>query len=340
MMGRTRKRNKHLPRNMVMNHGAYYHLSYSGKKKVWTHLGRSYQDALVKYAAIEGRPQKARTIDEMLSAYLQNAAGRLAEKTMTEYARCAVKLNDWIKGVRIEDLTSDDVKDYLLRRGSKSAANAEIALLSAAYTEAVGKARNPCMGVRRNPRKKGTRYVTPAERKALMVAASPQIASMVELSYLTAARLSEILSIRLSDVTDEGLYITRGKNHDRMLFGASAELQEALGRAKAARRAKVGTLYLFANRKGQRYTVDGFEAMWRRVRVKAGLPGVRFHDLRRTRITDLKASHGIDVANALAGHQSVQTTERYVVGTGMRIVTLPIVGTGSVSRQGDSEDGA
>lgn len=340
MMGRTRKKNKHLPRNMVLKHGAYYHLSYASKRKVWTHLGRTYQDALIKYAAIEGRPKKARTIDEMVSTYLQDAAGRLAEKTLKEYARCAATLNDWIKGVRIEDLTSDDVKDYLQRRGSKAAANAEIALLSAAYTEAVGKARNPCMGVRRNARKKGTGYVTPTDRKALMMAASPQIASMVELSYLTAARLSEILSIRLKDITDEGLYITRGKNYDRMLFEATPVLTEALERAKGARRAKVGTLYLFANRKGQRYTVDGFESMWRRVRVKAGLPRVKFHDLRRTRITDLKASHGIDVANALAGHQSVQTTERYVVGTGMRIVTLPIVDSGPDSRQGDQDDEA
>lgn len=148
---------------------------------------------------------------------------------------------------------------------------------------------------------------------------------MIEISYLTACRKSEILGIRLADICVEGLYVRRGKNQDRMLFEITGELGAVLERARAAsrqrpRRGIVTSLYLFSGRTGQRYTEDGLQTMWQRVRKRAGLPDVNFHDIRRSRITDAERKFGMAMANALAGHRSVTTTERYLVQTGMRIV--------------------
>ncbi len=235
------------------------------------------------------------------------------------------------RGVQLEDLQSADVKEYLVRRTSKAAANGEIALLSAAYTLAVERGwapLNPCRGVRRNPRRRRSRYINVTERKRLIAAAPPQIASMIEISYLTACRKSEVLDIRLADICDEGLYVRRGKTQDRMLFEMTDELGAVLERARAASRgrrkrrgsASVASLYLFSGRTGQRYTEDGLQTMWQRVRRRAGLPDVNFHDIRRARITDAEHKFGMTMANALAGHRSVTTTERYLVQTGMRIV--------------------
>ena len=52
--------------------------------------------------------------------------------------------------------------------------------------------------------------------------------------------------------------------------------------------------------------------MWRRLKVRAELMDIHFHDLRAKAITDAKRRHGRDFAQALAGHASGDMTDAYV----------------------------
>ena len=70
-------------------------------------------------------------------------------------------------------------------------------------------------------------------------------------------------------------------------------------------------MYLFANRRGQPYTTSGFDSNWRRLMRRAGLT-FTFHDLRARALTDAKRLAGRDYAQTLAGHESGDTTERYL----------------------------
>jgi len=49
--------------------------------------------------------------------------------------------------------------------------------------------------------------------------------------------------------------------------------------------------------------------MWRRVKTKADLPDLHFHDLRVKAVTDAKRTHDRDFAQALAGHASGEMTD-------------------------------
>jgi integrase len=77
-------------------------------------------------------------------------------------------------------------------------------------------------------------------------------------------------------------------------------------------RRRIGTLWLFASRDGQPYTVSGFNSIWRRLVKRSGVQDVHFHDIRAKSITDAKRLGGLDYAQALAGHESRNTTEGYI----------------------------
>jgi integrase len=57
---------------------------------------------------------------------------------------------------------------------------------------------------------------------------------------------------------------------------------------------------------------SGFNSIWRRQKIKAGLEDIHFHDLRAKAVTDAKRLHGRDFAQALAGHASGDMTDAYV----------------------------
>lgn len=59
-------------------------------------------------------------------------------------------------------------------------------------------------------------------------------------------------------------------------------------------------------------TVDGVKSSFRRARVKAGFPKVRFHDLRHACASLLiEAGEDLYAVGELLGHSNVQTTKRY-----------------------------
>jgi integrase len=52
--------------------------------------------------------------------------------------------------------------------------------------------------------------------------------------------------------------------------------------------------------------------MWRRVKIKADLQDLHFHDLRAKSVMDAKRENGRDFAQALAGHASGDMTDAYM----------------------------
>jgi len=72
----------------------------------------------------------------------------------------------------------------------------------------------PCTGVHRNTERKRTPYITDTELQALTDNRGPQLSRIIELLYLTAARESDLLKIRLSDLRDDGLYILHTKTQN------------------------------------------------------------------------------------------------------------------------------
>ena len=80
------------------------------------------------------------------------------------------------------------------------------------------------------------RQAAPAVRVAIQANASAALQAIVDLCYLTAQRISDVLAIRYSDVTDDGVYFQPSKTRKRTAAKAivrwTPDLRAAVERAK------------------------------------------------------------------------------------------------------------
>ena len=178
--------------------------------------------------------------------------------------------------------------------------------------------RNPCRFVRRyKVEKHHERFLTPEELcrlgQALDAAPAEQVASAhaaaaIRLLVLTGCRRNEILGLRWEDLDfDAGeMRLADSKTGARVvpMPPPAAKVLEGLPRV-------AGNPWVFPGRKkgtGQRNINDS----WDRIRKRAGLDGVRLHDLRHSYASRaLALGEGLPMIGELLGHRKVQTTARY-----------------------------
>lgn len=314
-MGRRRKRNLHLPRWMVHRHGAYY-MVVRGK---YTRLGAEYGPALIRYAELVGGRPEVSTVGDLVASYIATNAQRLAEATIQNYQHSAARLAPVFGHMALGDLTAAHVYRYLVEHGTVSA-NRDRALLSAAYTHArlIGAfdGKDPTKGLQfRNPEAPRKRYVTDAELDALLAAASPKLACIIRLAYLTGMRQGDLLRLRLADIGEEGITFTTHKTNTQILIVWTDELRAAVDDARKLWR-RFGRDYLFESRpRGKHakrgpgpYTTSGLQALWRVARDKSGIKDVRLQDLRRKAASDFEDEAD---ASKLLGHADPKTTRRH-----------------------------
>lgn len=147
----------------------------------------------------------------------------------------------------------------------------------------------------------------------------------------TAARRSEVAKLDWSDVDIEQktavLRETKskaGKTVDRTI-PLPAEAMEIISRRRQAlveADKRVGGP-VFTNDKGKRVRPDSMTQAWTRACARAGVSGVRIHDLRHTRITELGRFLSAAEAARVSGHTDLSMFFRYFnpdpVETGKKI---------------------
>ena len=178
--------------------------------------------------------------------------------------------------------------------------------------------KNPCRFVRRyKVEKHHERFLTHEElfrlAQVLEVAPAERLASIhsaaaIRLLVLTGCRRNEILGLRWEELDFETgeMRLVDSKTGARVvpMPPPAAEVLAALPRVP-------GNPWVFPGRKKgthQRNLNDS----WNRVRERAGLDGVRLHDLRHTYASRaLALGEGLPMIGKLLGHRKVQTTARY-----------------------------
>lgn len=300
---------------MMLRHGAYYFVR-SGK---WTRLAKDYGPALVKYADIVGSPVTVQTVKDAVWGYIEHRKGELSPATVEGYRWSAANLDAVFGRIALADMTQPMVYRYLSDARTVQA-NRDKALLSAAFTHArnMGAFTGPDPTKKlqfRNIEKPRERYVTDGELAVLLNAASPKLRCIIRLSYLTGMRQGDVLRIKLSDVTDDGIryWNTKGKKWQHVEM--SAELSEVVDEAKKLWR-RFGREYLFesmpkgkhAKRGPGPYTTSGVRALWAAVRAKTGVTDVRLHDLRGKAGSDVETQGD---AQRLLGHADGKVTGKH-----------------------------
>ncbi|OAM77134.1 tyrosine-type recombinase/integrase [Devosia elaeis] len=232
-------------------------------------------------------------------------------------------------------------------RGGTYVANRVVALLSAAFNWAADAGllpdghRNPALGIEKFREQARERYLTseelarlgaalheaetvgipwevdetkpkakhtPKQNRSTML--TPHVVAALRLLIFTGARLREILNLRWADVDLErgALFLPDSKTGRKtvLLSAPAVEILESLPR--------VGSFVIASESAGtaEEQPRHDLKKPWALVTRRAGLSGLRIHDLRHSFASfAVGGGVGLPLLGGLLGHADVKTTQRY-----------------------------
>jgi len=249
-------------------------------------------------------------LDRFESEYIPH---ELSERTQRDYARHIRDLRRWFGDRIADEMKPRDFAEFMNVRKGRIQRNKQLAVLSCAFTQAVGSwyliDRNVCRDVKRHRSRPRDREVTDAEFAGFMATVPYKMTLAMQLSVLTGQRQGDILSLLWSQVDREQgkIRFRQAKTGKRLAVRITpvldALLLECMDMAPAGQ-------HVIRRRDGERYTSDGFRAIWQRYmrRWKAlGNERFTYHDLRARAAAKCKS---VEEAMLLLGHQNISMTRR------------------------------
>jgi integrase len=267
--------------------------------------------------------RKAPTVAALCERFFQaHVMERCKPSTQGEYRRAIdMFINPALGNFKLVDLERKDVAELHHKfRDKPYQANRTLGVLSKMFNLAEiwglrPDGSNPCRHVPKYREHKRERYLSQVELQRLgNVLAdaelngteTPHIIAAFRLLILTGCRLGEIQTLQWGFITDQGMELPDTKTGARRIPLPSA------ARAVLSTLARVdGNPYVIVGKIAGRHATD-FQHPWRRIRERAGLTGVRIHDLRHTYASNAVSSGmPIQMVGRLLGHTQIQTTMRY-----------------------------
>ncbi len=328
-----RQENRGLPARWRFKHGAYYYRVPDGLAELWEgkkefRLGTSINEAYRVWAMHLDIFANAKTMAELLDRYALEVIPTKAWKSQESNLISIRKLKPVFGHMPIAAVKPIHVYQFRDKRGreGKSAANRDIEVLSHAFTKAIEWGLCEHHPIRGKVKKFSTpprrRYIEDWEIEEALKVASPFIKAYIRLKLLVGLRRGDMLSIKISDLKEDGIHVTPRKTANstgkKMIITWSDELRASIEEIKQLRK-KIYSIWLFHTNKGQPYikadsTANGFDSIWGRFMEKV-LSGTKVqerfteHDLRAKVASDNELVH----AQRLLGHSSSSITEKIYV---------------------------
>lgn len=154
------------------------------------------------------------------------------------------------------------------------------------------------------------------------------IAFAMELGYLTGLRRGDLLNIKLSNVTSQGIHVVISKSGKmgappkEAIIEWNDRLRSLMARIKASCRDK-GAFHLIHRPDGQAPSLTGFNSAWQylmRLYVAGGGERFQFKDIRAKHATDFDEAGG-DAAKNLT-HSSPAVTRKHYLRKPTKITPL------------------
>ena len=320
-MPRKRTKDLDLPPRLRLKSGTYYYDHGPGPdgRRIWEKLGKSRSQAKKRWGQIESErsaPPSGETVAAMIHYYRRKHLHGLAPRTQHDRNLILDRLEKVFGPMRPAAVTPQHIAQYLEQHPSATAANRDITVLSVVFKKGMRASMatsNPCQGVEKNSEKARDRYIEDWEFAAVKASAEDWMQAVMDLAYATGMRLGDLLKLRWSDVTEDGLAFRSGKTGQRQVMEITPELEDTLARLKRAR--PVSGMVVVCTRKGQPYSPTGFSQIFARrvkraIKNKVLLEPFTFHDIRAKSATDYEEQGGDP--QALLGHTTRQQTETYL----------------------------
>ncbi len=336
--------NRGLPERWRFRYNAYYYQVPPGMEQHWDgkrefRLGKTLSEAYKVYADRLETPGSINTMAQLFDRYSLEVTPAKAAPTQKDEFRY-IKILREVFGNQIPELiTPRDIyllQDNITKKRGATTSNRMLGVLSHVFTKAIewgAISDHPIVGkVRKNKIVPKRRVPELDEIESALQVAPPLIECYVDLKLMTGLRMTDMLSIKLSDIKSDGVHVTPSKTKHssgkRLIFefDHDGELQSLLNKIKNLKK-PVGSIWLFCTRKGQPYikedkSCNAFQSMWQRWQNKAleqGLIENKFSEKSvRNRVgSDMRTAE--DAAELLA-HSSTDTTRKHYRNSPVKIM--------------------
>ncbi|HHC1506457.1 TPA: tyrosine-type recombinase/integrase [Klebsiella pneumoniae] len=296
-MGRKRAPgNEWMPKGVFFRPSGYY-WKPGGTTENLAPANASKAEVWLAYEkVVEGR-KKLLTFQQLWKKFLNSADyADLAPRTQKDYLAHEKYLLAVFGDAEAKAIKPEHVRRYMDARGKKSRvqANHEHSSMSRVYRWGYQRGYvpgNPCVGVDKFPKPQRDRYITDEEYIAIFTHATPAVKAAMEIAYLCAARVSDVLKMNWNQILDKGIFIQQGKTGIKQIKAWTERLSATVDicREWGQDGPVIRTMY------GERYSYKGFNEAWRKARNAAseelGRPlDCTFHDLKAKGISDYEGS--------------------------------------------------
>ena len=291
---------------------------------------RRTEDEMVRGVYIDRAGSDRLLLTRALDRYLREVSSTKRATTSNAERHKAKALKESLGAYSLAAITPDLAAKYRDERlaigKSNNTVRLELALLSHLFTIAikewrVGLIYNPVANIRKPAPGKGRdRRLKTEEEKALFKAcdahSNPMLGWMARIAIYTGMRAGEIKSLTRSqvDLDKRTVHLTETKNGSSRTVPLTRQATEIFRAALNHPVRPLDTDLIFWGEPGR----DGirrpyeFRPAWHRILNKAGIEGLRFHDLRHEAVSRLvEAGMGDQEVSAISGHKSMQMLKRY-----------------------------
>jgi len=261
-------------------------------------------------------------LSEFSKDYIQYQRDVAAKRSWERDQLSLRHLNVFLGDRKLSAITPKDIQDYQSRRlkdGMRPATvNRELACLKHLFN--IAKQRSNFFGD--NPVSKINfleennqieRVLTHDEEKKLISYLAPHIKPIISTAIYTGMRKGELISLKWDNVNLDTNLITIEATNSKSKRIKKIPISQTLRKVLLQQKLITGFHeFVFLTPKGDKYKrVDSLNS-FKRACDKAGISGLRFHDLRHTAATRMiEAGVNIVVVSKLLGHASIITTMRY-----------------------------
>lgn len=296
-MGRKRAPgNEWMPKGVFFRPSGYYWKPGGSTEKLAPADATKAEVWVAYEKVIEGR-KNCFMFKHLWKKFLASADfADLAPRTQKDYHAHEKYILAVFGEAEAKSIKPEHIRRYMDARGKRSRvqANHEHSSMSRVYRWGYQRGYvpgNPCVGVDKYPKPQRDRYITDGEYIAIYNHASDPVKAAMEIAYLCAARVSDVLKMNWNQIMDKGIFIQQGKTGIKQIKAWTDRLRSAVDicRPWGEEGPVIKTMY------GERYSYKGFNEAWRKARTAAadslGVPlDCTFHDLKAKGISDYEGT--------------------------------------------------
>ena len=247
-----------------------------------------------------------------------------SERTITYYRTTIFKMLDDV-GVKIEDITTDDLRKYLAdykdkNNASKTTIDNVRRVLSSFFSWLEDEdyiLKNPVRRIRKIKTKKVVKEVISAENFEILRDSCTNIRdlAMIELLASTGIRVGELVNLNIDDVLfNERECVVLGKGDSERIVYFDAKTKIHLLKYLESRNDDNPALFVAFKKPYNRLGINGVERRIRELGREANIKKVHPHKFRRTMATNaIDKGMPIEQVQRLLGHVQIDTTMQYAM---------------------------